>query len=240
MTDDFFDGKWEFVEDESDGDGSVEYIGYDPESEDNTTSSPASEPPTSQPTSPHPDQYERGTFVFDTADTDLLQKMEIRGNNGVTEVPHDVETKYLLTGPTHARPTDLIQLDNPDLFSEVTETSIRYNATKIADYVAKLHEEGCPPKLFVSVHTHPSGQTRPSPKDKTDPTALKKELNRHFNDFEFMQGIHGLQDRSIPNSTALREIEGGEGHFWWYGENRRHEVAIYDGNFRPTPEVVIE
>ena len=240
MTDDFFDGKWEFVDEESDGNGTVEYIGFDPEAGDTTPASPESEPPTSRPTSPTPDRYERGSFVFDTADTDLLQKMEIRGNNGVTEVPHDVETKYLLTGPTYTRPTDLIQLDNPDLYSQVTETSIRYNVTRIANYVAKLHDEGHPPKLIVSVHTHPSGQTMPSTVDRTDPTALKKELNKHFDDFEFLQGIHGLQDRSIPDSTALREVQAGEGHFWWYGENRRHEVAIYDGNFRPTPEVLVE
>lgn len=240
MGDDFFDGEWEFIEEESDGDGSVEYIGYDPESDKNDGASSDREPPTTSPDPSSSGAYSRGSFIFNTDDTDLLQKMEIRGNNGVTEVSHDVETKYLLTGPTFMKPTDIIQLDNPELYSEVTETSICYNATKIADYVAKLHEAGHPPKLIVSVHTHPSGETYPSTEDRTDPTALKQELNRHFDDFEFMQGIHGLQERSVPDSTTLREAQGSEGHFWWYGENRRHEVAIFDEHFRPTPEVVVE
>jgi len=230
----------EYKKDKQDGDGSVEYIGYKPISDENDGPSSDQEPPTTSPSSPSSSAHSRGSFIFNTDDKDLIQKMEIRGNNGVTEVSHDVETKYLLTGPTFMKPTNIIQLDNPELYSEVTETSIRYNVTKIADYVAKLHESGRPPKLIVSIHTHPSGETYPSTEDKKDPTALKQELNRHFDDFEFMQGIHGLQERSVPDSTTLREAQGGEGHFWWYGENRRHEVAIFDEHFRPTPEVVVE
>lgn len=249
MTDDFFDGEWEFVEEESDGEGSIEYVGYDPTSENEATAKPSEdpiatpadkEPPTSTQSPSSPESYQRGTFVFDSDDTDLLQKMEIRGNNGVTEAPHDVETKYLLTGPTYTTPTDIIQLDNPDLYSEVTENSIQYNVTKIAEYVATLHKQGPQPNIVVSVHTHPSGNTHPSAVDRTDPTALKEELSRHLSDFEFLQGIHGLQDRSIPDSTELREIQESEGHFWWYGENRCHELAIYDEQFKPTNEVVVE
>ncbi len=237
MSDDLFDGKWEFVEEESDGNGSVEYIGYDPTG--NEPETPVDEEPPTATTSPT-SGYARGKFVLNAADTDLIQKMEIRGNNGVTEVDHDVETKYLLTGPTYTTPTNIIQLDNPDLYSEVTESSIRYNVTKIADYVAQLHEQASGPNLIVSVHTHPSGQTYPSLTDRTNPAALKRELQRHFDDFEFMNGIHGLQNRSVPDSTTLREVQEGEGNFWWYGENRRHEVAIYDETFRPRTEVIVE
>lgn len=143
MSDDLFDGEWEFVEEESDGSGSVEYVGYDPTDDDSESWTPADEEPPTATRNPAgtTGDYDRGTLVVDSEDTDLIQKMEIRGNNGVTEVAHDVETKYLLTGPNYTTPTDIIQLDNPALYSEVTESSIRYNVTKIADYVAQLHEQ---------------------------------------------------------------------------------------------------
>ena len=199
---------------------------------DSPRSTPTEEVP---PTTPAPDPattHPRGTLVFERERADLIQKIEMRGNNGVSDAPNDVETKYLLTGGTYTIPTDLIQLDHHEFFHEVTETRIRYDVGAIADHVARIHKKGPAPKLFVAVHTHPSGSTRPSRVDKTNPTALKEALSRHFDDFEFFRGIHGLGDKHIPSSKQLREVHEGDGHIWWYGENRRHELALYDERYR--------
>jgi hypothetical protein len=227
------------------GPGSVDIDLSGDDSPDKKGTTPGDEEPPTSPSpgvnpNPNPNNYTRGDFVFDSSDTDLIQKMEIRGNNGVDEVDSDVETKYLLTGPSYTTPTDIIQLDNPSLYSKVTETTIRYNVTEIAKYVAQLHEGGHEPNLVVSVHTHPSGSTYPSDMDRNDARALERALGRYFDDFEFLQGIHGLQERSTPSSSQLREVHREEGSIWWYGENRKHEIAIYDGGFNPEPEVMVE
>lgn len=241
------DKKWEALDTESDGEVSVEYLGFDPENrrvdpdpQTTVNPDPNDTEPATVPTPSKKKGFPPETIVFESDRTNLIQMMEIRGNNGVTEVSKDVETKYLLTGTTKTHPTNIIQLDNPQLFSEVTKTSISYNITKIADYVRKLHQNGPSPELIISVHTHPSGQTIPSSQDRTNPRALENKLERHFDDFEFLQGIHGLQDRKVSDGNTLREVEQGDGNIWWYGENRRHKVAFFDGDFNPSIEVIVE
>lgn len=201
----------------------------DPDDPGPSDEEPATTPAPSPDTDPAP-SHDRGELVFPADDSELVQAIELRGNNGVQR---DVETKYLLTGSSYTTPTDMIGLDDPSLYEEMTETSLVYNVTAIADYVAKLHEGYPDPKVVVAVHTHPSGNTIPSSTDRTNSTALRDELERHFDDFEFFQGIHGLQERTTPTPDKLREVHAGDGHIWWYGENRRHELAIFDGYYNP-------
>ena len=229
--------KWEPVDEESTANVEVHYE-YDPGSTDDD---PLTEevPPTTPAPEPDTRSHPRGTLVFNRDRTGLIQKIEMRGNNGVSDVPNDVETKYLLTGATYTAPTDLIQLDHHAFYDEVTERKIRYDVDAIADHVARIHEKGPAPNVVVSVHTHPSGNTLPSRVDRENPTALKKSLQRHFDDFEFFQGIHGLGKEHVPSADKLRELHEGDGHIWWYGENRRHELALYDGHFNNC-EVIVE
>ena len=195
--------------------------------------SPHSDPDSiDKPTRSRPDpgtKYPRGTFVFDSGNKDLIQKMEIRANNGVKDHPEDLETKYLLTGSNPTTPSEIVQLDSPKFYSEVTETSIRYDGAAIASHLQKLYTGKPDPKIIVAVHTHPNGSTNPSIVDQTNPLYIKRCIEQYIVDFEFFQAIHGLQHTVAPNSNELRKVRFTNGRIQWYGENRQHELAVYDG-----------
>ena len=177
----------------------------------------------------------RGTFVFPAADRDFLQLLELRANNGATEL---VETVYVLTGSTYYVPEQLFAFDDPGLYYEATPYLVDADREAIAADLARLCRIGLAPapKLIMEVHTHPSGSTIPSDRDRRYGPENRPVYDRYFTDFEFFYGIHGLQDRDRPDPACIRCPEQTDyNEIGWQGENMEHRLGVYDYAFDPQP-----
>lgn len=178
----------------------------------------------------------RGTFVFPQADTDFMQLIEVRGNNGAAA---DVETVFILTGETYFVPTRLFAFDDPDFYTRATATRVTAENQAMARTVARFYDDRPGPKLVARFHTHPSGDTTPSRTDKEVGMQRKRTFDRYFDDYEFFLGIHALQDTCEPDPGWLRQPARTATHtVTWWGENRKHTLAVYDGRYEPRPVVV--
>lgn len=182
-----------------------------------------------------PDDYERGTFVFPSHDEGFVRSVELRGNNGARR---DAETVYLLTGETYTVPTELVALDDPAIYEASTESSVRAKLDAIVEELKLAHEGRPDPKLIAYVHTHPDGSTRPSPTDRQNGERIAERFERQFDDVEFFHGIHGLGERTTVEGDRRRDLRSSTGGCWWYGENRRHELAIFDASYNSRRVVV--
>lgn len=175
----------------------------------------------------------RGTFVFPTADRDFIQLIEIRANNGAQE---DVETVFVLIGETYFVPTKLFAFDSPVLYHDATERSVNPKDRSMAEQIARYYADQPGPKLINRVHTHPSGDIEPSQKDKQVASSRKSVFDRYFDDYEFFLGIHALQDSCDPDSDWLRRPrKTAENAITWWGEHRKHTLAVYDEHYEPRP-----
>lgn len=178
----------------------------------------------------------RGEFVFPGGDVDFMQLIEIRANNGAT---NDIETVYVLTGETYFVPTQLFAFDDPELYNEATANRVNVKSQVLARTVAKFYDERPGPKLIVWVHTHPSGGTQPSLADINCTPRQKRLYNQYFTDYELFLGIHGLKEVCDPDPDWLRQPELTADHeVSWWGENRKHSLALYDAHYEPRPVVI--
>jgi len=188
------------------------------------------------PTEPGSD-YSRGTFVFPSHDPGFMQRLELRGNNGAQR---DVETVYLLTGESYTMPSELVQLDDPAIYNEMTPNSVSTKLGEIAEQLQRMYDGRPDPKLIGYVHTHQNGTTRPSSKDRSGSETAKRVFERYFDDFEFFNAIHALGDRADVPVGKMREPTETSGGVWWYGETRRHELAVFDAHYNARTVVVPE
>jgi len=194
-----------------------------------------SRPATISKPTPDPESYSRGTFVFSSHDPGFIQRLELRGNNGAQR---DVETVYLLAGDSYTTPTELIQLDDSAVYNKMTPTSVSTKLNAVAQQLARMYEDRPDPKLIAYVHTHPGGSTRPSLTDKQGSETAKKVFERHFDDFEFFNAIHALGDKADVPIEKMREPRESGGGVWWYGETRRHELAVFDAHYNSRQVIV--
>lgn len=194
-----------------------------------------SRPATISTPSIEPKSYSRGTFVFPSHDPGFMQRLELRGNNGAQR---DVETVYLLTGDSYTTPTELVQLDDPAVYNKMTPTSVSTKLNAVAEQLARMYDSRPDPKLIAYVHTHPDGSTRPSPTDKQGSETAKKVFERHFDNFEFFNAIHALGDKADVPVEKMREPRESGGGVWWYGETRRHELAVFDAHYNSRQVIV--
>jgi len=203
--------------------------------ESNKSKANLSRPATINTPSTDPENHSRGTFVFPSHDPGFMQRLELRGNNGARQ---DVETVYLLAGDSYTTPTELIQLDDPAVYNRMTPTSVSTKLNAVAEQLARMYEGRPDPKLIAYVHTHPGGSTRPSPTDKQGSETAKKVFERYFQDFEFFNAIHALGKMADVPVDKMRNPKESGGGVWWYGETRRHELAIFDKYYNSRQVVV--
>lgn len=177
----------------------------------------------------------RGTVVFPADDRDLLQLLEVRGNNGGVET---VETGYILTGSTYYVPEKLHNCDDPDIYQYARPERMCSSTTQIRLRVRDFYEGQPDPRMICPVHTHPSGRTTPSKGDTQ--SDLKQAFDVEFDDYEFFYGIHGLHDDDrTPDPSWMRVPEQTDHHkVSWYGEYRRHTLAFYDEEHDLAPVMV--
>lgn len=194
--------------------------------------------PRTEPT-PDTDGHPKGTFAF-PADQDFMQKLESRGLNGTQE---PVETVYVLTGPSHARPTDLVRLDNPEYYVSATRRSVRVYSQQMAEKVAALYPEGESPNLVARFHTHPSGTTRPSSTDKDSAEDIRDAYATAFgtDEFTFFHGIHAYTEHGgNPGPDERHQPTARSNGISWKGERYRHELALFDPTFRNPQKVSLD
>lgn len=178
----------------------------------------------------------RGTFVFPQADNDFMQLLEIRANNGAQD---DVETVFVLTGETYFVPTRLFAFDDPALYHDASAHAVTPKTRPMAETVARFYADQPGPKLINRVHTHTNGRPRPSQGDKKVGPNRKQTFDRYFDDYEFFLGIHALQDPCEPDPARLRRAHQTAEHaVTWWGENRKHTLAVYDAQYNPRPVLV--
>jgi proteasome lid subunit RPN8/RPN11 len=179
----------------------------------------------------------RGTFVFPAADTDFMQLLEIRGNNGATA---DVETVFVLASDeSYCVPTRLFAFDDPRLYKKATDSRVNVDNEAVARTVATFYEKQSGPRLITRVHTHPSGETTPSQLDQNVGPDRYATFNQYFDDYEFFLGIHALKEPCDPDPGWLRRPEQTAEHeVTWWGENRKHTLALYDPAYEPAPVIV--
>jgi proteasome lid subunit RPN8/RPN11 len=237
MTDDFFDGEWELEEVRSNVDSTINievsfegFVAGDPEADSSGTTTP--ETPTT-PTQPVAPTTPKSALGFPSDNDQFMQSLEVRGKNGHDEV---VETVYALVLNNGELPR-LVALDNPEMYIEATERSVRYYIDPMAQEVARQCN-GSTPDAVIKVHTHPNGSTRPSEKDKqgtqTTRDAFQEELGSR--NFEFLQGIHAYQPAQVAPSEMRDPVAGGNS-VSWNGERFRHTLALFDGHFQNGREV---
>lgn len=195
--------------------------------------------PSQQPNSPAISSPEsRGTIVV-PANKDFLQKVETRGKNGHRPT---VETIYVLAGPTYTQPTDLIRLDDDSYYGDATRSSVRFDPHAMAQKVANLYPDDDLPKLIARFHTHPSGSTAPSSKDKQSAPAVRKAFVEAFGttDFEFFHGIHGLKNHGgSPTPSERQQPTEQNGKITWKGEQYRHTLAVFGERFERQKQIRI-
>jgi hypothetical protein len=179
----------------------------------------------------------RGTFVFPGDDTDFLQLIELRANNGATA---DVETVFVLTsGDSYAVPTRLFAFDDPGLYTEATPRAVEIDNEAVARTIAAFYDDRDGPKLVSRFHTHPNGGTTPSAKDRRNGPDCARIFGRHFDDAGFFLGIHALREACRPEPDWLRcPARTAADEVAWWGENRKHALALFDGAYEPRPVAV--
>lgn len=203
------------------------------------TSSPAQ--PSAPKTSPTPGDtsYSRGTFALPD-ERDFMQKLEARGKNGHGSI---VETVYVLTGPSYARPTDLVCLDSEKYYGSATRRSVSFYPRKMARKVANLYPEGSAPKLIARFHTHPGGSVTPSSADKNSAPAVREAFVDAFgtDNFEFFHGIHALEEHGRhPGPDERQRPRAHPGQVSWVGERYRHKLALFGRKFQTPKTVAID
>lgn len=178
----------------------------------------------------------RGTFVFPAADRDLMQLLELRGNNGGVET---VETMYVLTGNTYSVPERLFACDDPDLYHKAEKRLFNGKLRRVVKMIVDFYADRSGPKLVAFFHTHPSGNATPSTGDKEVVARWKQRFDPYFDEYEFFAGLHGLGEACPPDLERMRVPEQPrENAVRWRGENRHHTLAVYDGAFEPRPVLV--
>lgn len=179
----------------------------------------------------------RGTFVFPADDRDFLQLLEVRANNGSVKT---VETMYVLAGRSYYVPETVVSCDDPGLYRGADRTTVKPREKRLARRVADVAENVLQPQMVCWVHTHPNGSTNPSDGDKKWCTHTKSRFDKHFEgDYEFFLGIHGVGERGEPDWEWMRRPERtDENEVSWWGEYRKHKLAVYDEAFDPRPVTV--
>lgn len=178
----------------------------------------------------------RGTLVFPASDPDFLRQIELRGKNGARDF---VETVYVLSGSTYYVPTRLHALDDPSLFNSADRSSVNARNREMAQKVANFYAQRDGPRIVVRIHTHPSLSTNPSDTDYDYSLEKKPVYDRFFEDYEYFHGIHGIGEISEPPPGEIRSPEMvGQNELAWWGESRRHRLAIYDEEYDPRPVVL--
>lgn len=196
------------------------------------TSRPASGP------SPEPSNVPRGTFAFPN-DEFFMQALEVAGKNGAHE---RVETVYVLMGPTYTDPSELFALDDPEYYTAATPRAVVSRGAKMATAIANRYPDGESPSLIARFHTHPGGSTTPSDQDRDSARAVKETFERAFgtDDFEFFHGIHAYIDHAgTTEQEDRRNPEASSNGVSWYGEQYRHEFALYGADFANPRKVVV-
>lgn len=175
-------------------------------------------------------------FVFPADDRDLMQLLEVRGNNG--GVP-TVETVYCLTGSTYYVPEQLFPCDDPDLYYAATADHFEADLPRIAQRIAAFYEDRAGPRMVMFVHTHPDGNPQPSQLDKQSVVGWKQLFDGYFDDYRFFTGLHGLCEAGETGPEWMRRPEQtGENEVSWWGARRKHRLAVFDGEFEPRPVAV--
>jgi hypothetical protein len=177
--------------------------------------------------------------VFPADDTDFMQAIEIRGNNGGVE---DVETIFALAGENYFVPTELFALDDSTLYNYAREDSVHGRNDEMAQKIAAYYRSagGSGPGLVVRIHTHPTGNPTPSKKDKKVGSRRKSVFDRYFDDYQFLLGIHALGEVCDPDRRYMRRPEQTEyNEISWRGENREHTLALYDADYDPRPVMLL-
>ncbi|MDS0476813.1 Mov34/MPN/PAD-1 family protein [Natrinema sp. 1APR25-10V2] len=178
----------------------------------------------------------RGTFVFPGTDTDFIQLIELRGNNGAQD---DVETVFVLTGETYYVPTRLFAFDDPTHYREATPTAVDIDNRAVAQTIADFYEERVGPRLVARFHTHPGGNPMPSTKDKRNAAKKQRVFDRYFDDYELFLGIHVLGEPCDLDPDWLRRPEQtATNAVSWRGEHRTHTLALYNGRYESRSVVV--
>lgn len=180
-------------------------------------------------TGPDPGAFPRGTFVFPAADETFVQLLEVCAQNGATDT---AETAYVLIGDNHYQPTRVFALHVPDLYEVATIDKLISKIGEMAGVIDAQLEE--PPKLFAFVHTHPSGSTEPSPMDRRGTRRVRETFARELgmDDFEYFLGVHALGGE-VQGEVERRDPSVSGSGVYWYGESRRHELAVFDIDYTP-------
>jgi len=212
--------------------------GVDTGESDTTTDGP--ETPSSPADTPGPDSgpHNRGTFVLQN-DQDFMQKVAARGINGHGKM---VETVYVLAGPTYTTPTDLVCLSDPEYYGSATRRSVSFYPKKMARKVDALYPDTEHPKCIARFHTHPGGSITPSQQDQDSSQAVYDAFVDAFgsDDFEFFQGIHGLEPHGqSPNPSERENPITHPNHVEWDGERFTHKLAMFARDFRTPKDVAL-
>ena len=153
-----------------------------------------------------------------------------------------VETVYVVTGPSYTQPTDLFRLDNDTYYRSATRSSVRFDPHAMAREVASRFPDGDHPKLIGRFHTHPSGSTTPSAKDKESASLIRDSFVEAFEteDFEFFHGIHGFREHGDqPNASERQRPTKSNGTITWKGERCQHNLAVYGKHFKQQKKITI-
>ena len=188
--------------------------------------------------SPDPSDVPRGTFAFPD-DEFFMQALEVAGKNGAQE---RVETVYVLAGSTYTDPNELFALDDPEYYRAATPRMVVSHGRKMARAIANRYPDGKAPNLIARFHTHPGGSVTPSDADRKSARAVRDLFERVFetDDFEFFHGIHAYIDHSGSTTPEeRRNPEASSNGISWYGEQYRHELALYGPGFENPRRVVI-
>lgn len=174
--------------------------------------------------------------MFPADDRDLLQLLEVRANNGGVKT---VETVYVLTGRTYFVPERLFAFDDPALYQRADPAYVAVDNRTMAETIRRFYADQPGPRVIVRVHTHPGGPASPSEQDYRVATSRQQLFDRYFDDYELFLGIHALTDECTPDAEWIRRPEQtAENEVSWWGENRKHKLAIYDGAYNPRPVLV--
>jgi proteasome lid subunit RPN8/RPN11 len=233
MIDEFFDDdddEWE-VEVESKGAGDVGEVTVNfegfvvgrAESGEKQSADTATAP--TLPTAPVPPS---ATLGFPADNVPLMQSIEVRGKNGHNEL---VETVYALVLTDGALPR-MVALDDPEMYERAGEDFVEFRVEQMAQEVARQCDEQVPDAV-IKFHTHPYGKIEPSEEDEQGTAAVAETFHETLDSrsFEFLQGIHRIQDGQVDPEAMRKPIAAGN-CVSWYGERFHHTLTLFDAHFR--------
>ena len=159
----------------------------------------------------------------------MIQLMEIRAESIFRPNEDDYEITYALSGGGANAPDMLHNLASNMVVSHATPVSVQPNSRAMVDHVLKERSDS--PKIFVDVHTHPSGIPEPSEADKSAFESAGPFILSLVPGTKVLFAVHAVSRETVRAREA--PSKSGRNRIRWTSITREHEIAFFDEHSAP-------